>query len=290
MTRHASAGAALASTRDETSSARDDTPSTIWSSGRRGTSGRAGATKSSRARLVAATLAALVSGAAADLRASRPLSVPAGARTSISNAVPRVTPKHPAPSGAPAHSADFLAWATRHGKLSEYCPGSAPPARNPCTARPCGARTRATSRRTTAPAARSCARDSRASPTSPSRSSPTITPPIPPRWSKKTRRGNARDAASRPPSPTSPPRPNTEHRTPNTAHATTTTTTETRSNRRPSANRNRHPPKGTTPRAPPCRSRKRRTSPPRAANLFPATRTPEASSVASSPRSARPVV
>ena len=127
MTRHASAGAALASTRDETSSARDDTPSTIWSSGRRGTSGRAGATKSSRARLVAATLAALVSGAAADLRASRPLSVPAGARTSISNAVPRVTPKHPAPSGAPAHSADFLAWATRHGKLSEYCPGSAPP-------------------------------------------------------------------------------------------------------------------------------------------------------------------
>ena len=33
----------------------------------------------------------------------------------------------PRPSGAPAHSADFLAWATRHGKLSEYCPGSAPP-------------------------------------------------------------------------------------------------------------------------------------------------------------------
>ena len=60
---------------------------------------------------------------------------------------------------------------------------------------------------------------------------------------------NARDAASRPPSPTSPPRPNTEHRTPNTVHATTTTTTETRSNRRPSARRNRHPPR-TTPRAP----------------------------------------
>lgn len=127
MTRHAPAGAASASARDESSSARDDTPSAIWSSGRRGASGRAGATKSSRARLVAATLAACVSGAAADLRASRPLSVPAGAHASMSDAVPRVAPKLPAPSGAPAHSADFLAWAARHGKLSEYCPGSAPP-------------------------------------------------------------------------------------------------------------------------------------------------------------------